>query len=73
MLGLVSFQPSTGVCTSFVDPRGRRARRSIVLAPVKIRVKSGEFTLSWMCNLAEECRNEECFYAKAWKPTEQGS
>jgi len=62
------------VCTGFVDSRGRRLRKSIVLAPVKIRVKDGEFTVSWMCNLAEECRNGECFYAKAkvWKPTEQG-
>jgi len=37
----------------------------VILAPVKIRVKGGEFTLSWMCNLAEECRNDECYYAKA--------
>ena len=62
---MVSIQPAIGVCAGFVDSRGRRLRRSVILAPVKIRVKGGEFTLSWMCNLAEECRNDECYYAKA--------
>jgi len=38
------------------------------LAPVRVRVKGGEYTLSWMCNLAEERRNRKCFYAKAEKP-----
>ena len=62
---MVSIQPAVGVCTGFVDSRGRRLRRSIVLAPIRIRVEGGEYTLSWMCNLAEECHSDECFYAKA--------
>ena len=58
-LVLVSIQPTIGVCTGFVDSRGRRLYRSIVLAPIRIRVESGDYTLSWMCNLAEKRRNRE--------------
>ncbi|MEM3546680.1 MAG: hypothetical protein QW547_06170 [Candidatus Bathyarchaeia archaeon] len=39
--------------------------RSIVLALVKVRVEGEDFTLSWTCNLAEQCHNGECFYAKS--------
>ncbi|MEM2169690.1 MAG: hypothetical protein QXI11_06655 [Thermoproteota archaeon] len=61
----IIIQPNTGICEGFVDGNGDRRRRSIVLAPVKIRVEGGGFTLSWTCNLAEQCRNRECFYAKS--------
>jgi hypothetical protein len=37
----------------------------MVLAPIKVRVESGSFTLTWTCNLAEECHNRERFYAKS--------
>jgi len=47
------------------DSNGARRCRSIVLAPVKIKVDDGVFTLTWTCNLAEECHNGECFYAKS--------
>ena len=70
----VAVQPSVGVCTGFTGPDGRRRRRSVVLVPVKIRVKGGEHTLSWTCNLAEHCHNGDCFYARARaeKPGVQG-
>jgi len=45
--------------------QGVRRRRSIVLAPIKVRSNDGGFTLSWTYNLAKECRNGGCFYAKA--------
>jgi len=60
----VTIQPNTGICEGFIDGNGERRRRSIVLALVKVRVEGGGFTLSWTCNLAEQCHNEECFYAK---------
>jgi hypothetical protein len=37
----------------------------MVLAPVKVGMDGGSFTLTWTCNLAEECHNNECFYAKS--------
>ena len=58
-------QPNTGMCEGFTDSNGERRRRSIVLAPVKVRVEGGGFTLTWTCNLAENCHNKECFYAKS--------
>jgi hypothetical protein len=61
----VVVQPNTGMCEGFTDSNGDRRRRSIVLAPVKVRVEGGSFTLSWTCNLAESCHNKECFYAKS--------
>ncbi|MBS7648716.1 hypothetical protein KEJ17_03595 [Candidatus Bathyarchaeota archaeon] len=61
----ITIQPNTGICEGFTDGGGERKRRSIVLAPVKIRMEGGSFTLSWTCNLAGECRNGECFYAKS--------
>jgi len=67
-LGVLSIsiviQPNTGMCEGFTDSNGDRRRRSIVLAPIKVRVDGGSFTLSWTCNLAEECHNGKCFYAK---------
>jgi len=54
-----------GICEGFTDGNGNRKRRSIVLAPVKVRVNGGGFTLTWTCNLAESCHNKECFYAKS--------
>jgi len=53
------------MCEGFTDSNGNRRRRSIVLAPVKVRVDGGGFTLTWTCNLAENCHNKECFYAKS--------
>ncbi|MBS7610898.1 hypothetical protein KEJ27_01595 [Candidatus Bathyarchaeota archaeon] len=61
----INIQPNTGVCEGFLDGSGELKRRSIVLAPVKVRVEGGSFTLNWTCNLAEQCYNKECFYAKA--------
>ncbi len=61
----VNVQPNTGVCEGFSDDKGERRRRSIVLAPIKLKVKGGDVTVSWTCNLAESCHNEECFYAKS--------
>jgi len=58
-------QLNTGMCEGFTDSSGDRRRRSIVLAPVKVRVDGGGFTLTWTCNLAENCHNKECFYAKS--------
>ena len=58
-------QPNTGMCEGFTDSNGDRRRRFIVLAPVKIRVDGGGFTLTWTCNLAESCHNKECSYAKS--------
>jgi hypothetical protein len=54
-----------GMCEGFTDSNGDRRRRSIVLAPIKVRVEGGSFTLTWTCNLAENCHNKECFYAKS--------
>jgi hypothetical protein len=63
-----------GICEGFTDGNGNRKRRSIVLAPVKVRVDGGGFTLTWTCNLAESCHNKECFYAKSKseKPSVEG-
>jgi len=58
-------QLNTGMCEGFTDSSGDRRRRSIVLAPVKVRVEGGGFTLTWICNLVESYYNKECFYAKA--------
>ena len=53
------------MCEGFTDSNGELKRRSIVLAPIKVRVDGGNFTLTWTCNLAENCHNRECFYAKS--------
>ncbi|MBS7612384.1 hypothetical protein KEJ27_09350 [Candidatus Bathyarchaeota archaeon] len=47
---LITIQLNTGICGNFTDDNGGRKRRSITLAPVKVRV--------------EQCHNRECFYAK---------
>jgi len=39
-------QPNAGICEGFTDSSGDRRRRSVVLAPVKVRVEGGGFTLS---------------------------
>jgi hypothetical protein len=53
-----------GMCGGFTDSNGDRRCRSTVLAPIKVRVDGGNFTLTWTCNLAECYHNKECFYAK---------
>ncbi|MEM1558031.1 MAG: hypothetical protein QXI11_07705 [Thermoproteota archaeon] len=54
----ITIQPNTGICEGFVDGKGDRRRRSIVLALVRVRMDGGGFTLSWTCSLAEYCHNE---------------
>jgi hypothetical protein len=45
-------QPNTGIYEGFTDG-GEHRHRSVVLAPVKVRVEGEDFTLMWTCNLAE--------------------
>jgi hypothetical protein len=54
-----------GMCGGFINSNDDRRRRSIVLAPIKVRVEGGGFTLTWTCNLAESYHNKEYFYTKS--------
>jgi hypothetical protein len=53
-----------GICEGFTDSNDDRRRRSIVLAPIKVRVEGRSFTLTWTCKLTKSYYNN-CFYAKS--------
>lgn len=61
----VNIQATQGVCSEFVDEKGKNRNVSIIIAPLtvtaneeqsKIAVKEG-------CNLWKSCQNKGCYYS----------
>jgi len=61
----VNIQATQGVCSEFIDDKGKKQTVSIIIAPLtvtaneeqsKIAVKEG-------CNLWKSCQNKGCYYS----------
>ena len=61
----VNIQAIHGVCSEFVDNKGKRREVSIVISPLKVATNEDESKLSVItgCNMWKSCCNEGCYYS----------
>ncbi len=63
----VNIQATQGVCSEFVDDKGKKQTASIVISPLKVTAneEQSKIVVQTGCNLWKSCRNKGCYYSMA--------
>jgi len=63
----VNIQALQGVCSEFIDDKGKRRDVSIVVSPLKVTAneEQNKIVVQTGCNLWKACFNEGCYYSMA--------
>ena len=63
----VNIQATQGVCSEFVDDKGKQKTVSIVISPLTLKVTANEeqskVAVQEGCNLWKSCQNKGCYYS----------
>ncbi|MBW2632270.1 MAG: hypothetical protein JRC90_11055 [Deltaproteobacteria bacterium] len=63
----VNIQSVQGVCSEFIDDKGKKQTVSIIVSPLKVTAKEeqSKIVVQTGCNLWKSCQNEGCYYSMA--------
>jgi len=69
----VNIQATQGVCSEFVDDKGRSKNVSIVVSPLKVTAneEQSKIVVQTGCNLWIACHNKGCYYSLASRQRKQ--
>jgi len=69
----VNIQATQGVCSEFIDEKGKKQAGSIVISPLKVTAneEQNKIVVQTGCNLWKACRNEGCYYSMAARQRKQ--
>ncbi|GAJ13825.1 unnamed protein product [marine sediment metagenome] len=61
----VNIQATQGVCSEFVDDKGKKQTVSIVISPLKVTAneEQSKIVVQTGCNLWKACQNKGCYYS----------
>lgn len=63
----VNIQATQGVCSEFIDDKGKKQTVSIIIAPLKVTANKEQSKIAVQegCNLWKSCQNKGCYYSLA--------
>lgn len=63
----INIQATIGLCTEFVNDRGKKGEASVVISPLRVTANEEQNRVSVVmgCNMWQSCRNESCWYSVA--------
>jgi len=63
----INIQSVQGVCSEFIDDKGKKQTVSVVISPLKVTANEEQNRISVVtgCNMWKGCKNEDCFYSLA--------
>jgi len=69
----VNIQATQGVCSEFVDEKGKKQNVSIVISPLKVTAneEQSKIVVQTGCNLWKACQNKGCYYSMASRERKQ--
>jgi len=69
----VNIQATQGVCSEFVDDKGKKQTVSIVISPLKVMAneEQSKIVVQTGCNLWKACRNKGCYFSMASRERKQ--
>ena len=61
----VNIQATQGVCSEFLDDKGKKQTVSIIIAPLKVTANEEQSKIAVQegCNLWKSCQNKGCYYS----------
>jgi len=69
----VNIQATQGVCSEFVDEKGKKQTVSIIVSPLKVTAneEQSKIVVQTGCNLWKSCHNKGCYYSMASRERKQ--
>ena len=69
----VNIQATQGVCSEFVDGKGKKQTASIIISPLKVTAndEQSKIVVQTGCNLWKACQNKGCYYSMASRERKQ--
>ena len=69
----VNIQATQGICSEFVDDKGKKQDVSIVISPLKVMAneEQSKIVVQTGCNLWKACRNKGCYFSMASRERKQ--
>jgi len=69
----INIQATQGVCSEFVDDKGKKQNVSIVISPLKVTAneEQNKTVVQTGCNLWKACRNKGCYFSMASRERKQ--
>ena len=76
-------RPQTLRCRCFIGDGGFRHTITVILSPIRLRIREDGIDICWGCNYGEKCKNPNCRYSnksetpqhllakEAWNPSER--
>ncbi|MHC1586192.1 MAG: hypothetical protein ACXQTV_01445 [Candidatus Hecatellaceae archaeon] len=61
-------RPQTLKCRCFIDDSGFRRTITVILSPIRLRIRRDGVDISWGCSCGEKCRNQNCRYSNKGEP-----
>jgi len=63
----VNIQATQGVCSEFIDDKGKKGTVSTVISPLKVTAneEQSKIVVQTGCNLWKSCHNEGCYFSMA--------
>jgi len=63
----VNIQATQGVCSEFIDDKGKKQTVSIVISPLKVMAneEQSKIVVQTGCNLWKSCHNKGCYFSMA--------
>jgi len=63
----VNIQATQGVCSEFMDDKGKKQNVSIVISPLKVTAneEQNKIVVQTGCNLWKACHNGACYFSMA--------
>ena len=61
-------RPQTLKCRCFIDDGGFRRTITVILSPIRLRIREDGIDIGWGCSYGEKCRNQNCRYSNRGEP-----
>ena len=56
-------RPQTLKCRYFINDEGFRRTITVILSPIRLRIREDGIDISWGCSYGEKCRNQNRRYS----------